>query len=125
MTKRMFIQSPTDPHATLVTGQTGTGSMAVIEHAAKPLLHGERLTLEEFLRRWEQQPDLKFAELIEGVVYLPSPVGVAHGDEDYLLAGWAMHYTTRTPGCRGGNNATWLMRGNAPQPDIHLRILPE
>src|SRR6266571_1600839 len=99
--------------------------MAVIEHATKPLVDGERLTVEEFLRRWEEQPNLKRAELIEGVVYLPSPVGSAHGSQDCLTTGWLMHYTARTQGCRGGSKGTWLMHGSAPQPDVHLLILPE
>src|SRR5438034_6581107 len=99
--------------------------MAVIERATKPLVDGQRLTVDEFLRRWEEQPNLKLAELIEGVVYLPSPVGYAHGSQHLLTAGWVMHYRARTPGCGGGNDSTWLMRGSAPQPDIHLRILPE
>lgn len=40
--------------------------MAVIERMTRPLVDGERLTLDEFLRRWEDQPDLKRAELLEG-----------------------------------------------------------
>jgi hypothetical protein len=99
--------------------------MAVIERTTKPLVDGEQLTLDEFIRRWEEQPNLKLAELIEGVVYLPSPLGSAHGWQDNLTAGWVMYYTARTPGCAGGGNSTWLMRGSAPQPDVHLRILPE
>src|SRR5882672_11194038 len=99
--------------------------MAVIERTTKPLVDGERLTVEEFLRRWEEQPSLKLAELIEGVVYLPSPVGSAHASQDSLAAGWVTYYAARTPGCRSGSNGTWLMRGNAPQPDVYLRILPE
>ena len=99
--------------------------MAVIEHATKPLVDGQRLTVDEFLRRWEEQPGLKLAELIEGVVYLPSPVGAAHASQHYLTVGWLMHYSTGTPGCGGGNDGTWLMSGSAPQPDVYLRILPE
>src|SRR5258708_9168688 len=99
--------------------------MAIIEHATKPLVDGQRLTLEEFLQRWEEQPGLKLAELSEGVVYLPSPVGSAHASQHYLTVGWLMHYSTGTPGCGGGNDGTWLMRGSAPQPDVYLRILPE
>ena len=57
--------------------------MAVIERTTKPLVDGERLTLDEFIRRWEEQPDLKLAELIEGVVYLPSPVGSAQASQHY------------------------------------------
>jgi Uma2 family endonuclease len=46
------------------------------------LVTGERLTVEEFLRRWEELPELKNAELIDGVVYLSSPVSLEHGDLD-------------------------------------------
>ena len=35
-----------------------------------PLEHGDHLTAEEFERRWEAMPDLKHAELIDGMVYL-------------------------------------------------------
>jgi len=103
----------------------GSSAMTVIERTTKPLVNGERLTLDEFLRRWEEQPDLKLAELIEGVVYLPSPVGSAHAWQDSLVATWVGNYAARTPGCASGGNGTWLMRGSAPQPDVHLRILPE
>jgi Uma2 family endonuclease len=46
------------------------------------LVTGERLTVEEFLRRWEDLPELKNAELIDGVVYVPSPVSLDHGRFD-------------------------------------------
>jgi hypothetical protein len=36
--------------------------------------NGDRPTRDEFMRRYEAMPDLKKAELIEGVVYVPSPV---------------------------------------------------
>jgi len=42
--------------------------------------------LKEFLERWDQLPELKFAELIDGVVYLPSAVSLPHGDFDRLGA---------------------------------------
>ncbi len=39
-----------------------------------PLENGDRLTRVEFERRYEAMPNLKKAELIEGEVYMPSPV---------------------------------------------------
>ena len=36
-----------------------------------PLENGDRLTREEFERRYDAMPDLKKAELINGVVYIP------------------------------------------------------
>jgi Uma2 family endonuclease len=88
------------------------------------LVTGERLTVEEFLRRWEELPDLKNAELIDGVVYVSSPVSLAHGSLDSRIIWWLTHYAQATPGCKGGSNSTWLMSGSAPQPDAYLRILP-
>ena len=38
------------------------------------LEHGDRLSRSEFERRYERMKTLKKAELIEGTVYLPSPV---------------------------------------------------
>lgn len=90
-----------------------------------PLREGDRLTRDEFLRRWEAMPDLKFAELIDGVVYMASPLTIAHGEIDALITIWLGHYAAYTLGCRVGNNLTWLMEQDAPQPDIALRIAPE
>ncbi len=93
--------------------------------AQPPLLvTGERMRLKEFLRRWEELPELKNAELIDGVVYVPSPVSLEHGSLDTMTHWWLAQYAHATPGCRAGNNSTWLMRGSAPQPDAFLRILP-
>lgn len=90
-----------------------------------PLLEGDRLTSDEFIHRWEAMPDLKFAELLDGQVFMASPLSCGHGDFDFTLAGWICTYTAATPGCRGGTNATWLMgKHDVPQPDIALRILP-
>ncbi len=88
------------------------------------LVTGERMDLEEFLRRWEELPDLKNAELIDGVVYVASPVSREHGRRDGRIIWWLRHYADRTPGCDCGDNSTWLMLGSAPQPDSYLRIVP-
>jgi Uma2 family endonuclease len=91
---------------------------------ATELVTGERMTVEEFLHRWEELPDLKNAELIDGVVHVSSPVSREHGSLDTLIIWWLAHYAQATPGCKGGNNSTWLMLDSAPQPDAYLRILP-
>jgi Uma2 family endonuclease len=92
-----------------------------------PLLrNGDRLTRDEFLRRWEQMPDLKRAELIDGIVYMPSPVSDFHDEFHSRSACWLVQYATLTPGCRFGIAGTWLMApDSAPQPDLTLRIRPE
>lgn len=92
---------------------------------SQPLFAGQRLKREEFLRRWEAMPELKNAELIGGLVYMPSPISRAHAEHDSLLHVFLGTYAFRTPGCRAGNSGTWLMGEDAPQPDAHLVILPE
>ncbi len=91
-----------------------------------PLLEGDSLTSDEFMSRWEEIPDLKRAELIEGIVYMSSPVSLGHGRFEYVLTAWLSSYTAGTPGCMGSLEATWLMtEHNVPQPDITLTIVPE
>lgn len=71
-------------------------------------------------------PDLKRAELLEGVVHMPSPVSHTHSVFLALLTGWLMDYRIGTPGCEAGSAGTWLMTPNTiPQPDLTLRWLPE
>ena len=88
------------------------------------LITGMKLSLEEFLSRWEAIPELKKAELIDGVVYVSSPVGADHCSKDSMLIWWLSCYAEETPGCDAGNNGTWIMLGQSPQPDSFLRILP-
>jgi Uma2 family endonuclease len=91
-----------------------------------PLREGDRLTSDEFIRRWEAMPELKYAELLDGIVYMPSPVSIHHADYLGPLATWLGFYAANTPGCRSGVDGTWRMGSkNVPQPDVALRILPE
>jgi Uma2 family endonuclease len=91
-----------------------------------PLENGDRLTRAEFERRYEAMPEVKKAELIEGVVYMPSPVRQnAHSQPQFLLIGWLSYYQAFTAGVEGGDNGTMrLDLDNEPQPDAFLRILP-
>jgi Uma2 family endonuclease len=88
------------------------------------LVTGQRMGVEEFLRRWEKLPDLKNAELLEGVVYVSSPLSLEHGSLDALVILWLGYYAQATPGCQCGSNSTWRMLDNAPQPDSYLRVSP-
>jgi hypothetical protein len=56
--------------------------------ASEPLVEpGDRLTGAEFERRYQRMPNLKKAQLIEGTVYLPSPVRARrHGKPHIRLA---------------------------------------
>src|SRR5262245_57889254 len=63
-----------------------------------PLEPGDRLTRAEFERRYDAMPNLKKAELIEGVVYMPSPVRLdRHGNPHAHLVGWLVFYEAATP----------------------------
>ena len=91
------------------------------------LENGDRLTADEFMRRYEAMPGLKKAELIEGVVYVPSPVSQRyHGRPHTHLLTWLGHYEAGTPGVEAGDNSTvQLGLTNTPQPDGLLFIQPE
>ena len=91
---------------------------------ATEFVTGERMDVEEFLHRWDELPELKNVELIDGVVHVSSPVSRDHGNFDALIIWWLAHYAQATTGCSAGKNSTWLMLDSAPQPDSYLRILP-
>ena len=93
--------------------------------AVPALVTGERMDREEFLRRWEALPDLKHAELIDGVVFVPSPVSVTHCFYHTHLDFWIAYYTAHTPGLISGAEGTCYIADSAPQPDVFLIILPE
>ena len=86
---------------------------------------GDRMSREEFLERWERMPELKNAELIDGVVYMPSPLSIPHSDLDFLAHCVLGHYALHSDICEGLTNATWLMGRNAPQPDLALSLKAE
>jgi len=92
-----------------------------------PLENGDRLTWPEFAQRYYAMPSHRKAELIDGVVYMASPVRYRHHSNPHLnLATWIGTYKARTNGVGGGDDGTVrLDDDNAPQPDTCLFILPE
>jgi len=88
---------------------------------------GDRLTREEFERRYERMPQLKKAELIEGTVFMPSPVRARkHGKPHVRLSAWLVAYEMETPGVECFDNSTVrLDLDNEPQPDLVLMKLPD
>lgn len=92
-----------------------------------PLENGDRLTRSEFERRYAAMPHVKKAELIEGKVYVASPVRIVnHGRPHSHIMGWLFVYCAATPGVDIADNATVrLDADNEPQPDALLRIEPE
>jgi Uma2 family endonuclease len=95
--------------------------------AIPPLRNGDHLTRDEFERRYESMTGVNKAELIEGVVHVPSPVSAEdHGEPHFDLITWLGVYRAGTPAVRGGDNTTLrLDLDNEPQPDGYLRLLPE
>jgi Uma2 family endonuclease len=101
---------------------------AAVEKTAEatiwPLENGDRLTRSEFERRYQAMPLVKKAELIEGVVYVPSPVRyTSHAKPHGFVMAWISVCAAATPGVDFGDNATVrLDMDNEPQPDVLLRI---
>ena len=91
------------------------------------LMIGDRLSATEFLRRWEAMPEVKNAELINGIVHMASPVRTdQHSDPDNLIQTWLGTYAAATPGVRASTNGTVRLGvDDVPQPDGSLRLLPE
>jgi len=89
-----------------------------------PLENGDRLSRSEFERRYTAMPHIKKAELIEGVVYMASPVRFeSHGEPHSLVITWLGVYCAATPRVRLADNATVrLDTDNEPQPDALLRL---
>jgi Uma2 family endonuclease len=86
------------------------------------LENGDRLSLPEFERRYQAMPGEKKAELIEGVVYLSSPVSVSHAQADSAVHTWLGAYSARHPDLQFLVNATVRIdRDSEFQPDALLR----
>jgi len=103
-----------------------TASPAGNGQAVPPLANGDNLTVDEFERRYHAMRDVKKAELIKGVVYMPSPVSRNHAGPHAEQMTWLGVYKAMTVGIEVGDNGTLkLPLGvNQPQPDGYLRILP-
>ncbi len=89
-----------------------------------PLENGDRLTQIEFERRYNLMPQVKKAELVEGIVYMASPLRFElHAEPHSDLIGWLWSYKVATSGVRLGDNPTLrLDLDNEPQPDAVLLI---
>ena len=92
-----------------------------------PLTAGDRLTRTEFEHIYQAHPEVKTAELVEGVVYMPSPVHFAqHGLPHSYLMTWLGMYCAATPGLLPGDNASVRLDfENVVQPDAILRLTPK
>ena len=91
-----------------------------------PLIAGERLDRATFHERYEAMPPQTRAELIGGVVHMPSPLSLDHGWNNAPVVFWLMHYQRSTKGVRTAINAsTFLGEDAETQPDVLMMIPPE
>jgi len=90
------------------------------------LVEGQRLDQPTFHALYEAMPPGTRAELIDGVVHMPSPASVEHGEAQVRVIVWLDYYAERTPGVRAADNATTILGWKGElQPDTLLRVLPE
>ena len=89
-----------------------------------PLNSGDHLTRQEFELRYTAHPEITKAELVEGVVYMPSPVHFKqHSSPHSDIVTWLGVYRAKTPGVLVGDNATVRLDfENEVQPDALLRL---
>jgi Uma2 family endonuclease len=88
-----------------------------------PLENGDRLTRVEFHRRYQASPEIKKAELIEGIVIVPSPVRRSHSKQHGIITTLLGNYAFATPGVEMLDNASVILDSdNEVQPDVSLRL---
>jgi Uma2 family endonuclease len=103
--------------------------MSTIERADRgtlpPLEAGQRLDQPAFHERYEAMPPGTRAELIGGVVLMPSPMRRDHGVTSRDVSGWLSQYQRFTRGVLGADNVTAILGDfGEPQPDCIL-FLPK
>lgn len=113
LTAIVMVKLPSQPLTTLLT--------------TPPLENGDRLNRYEFERRYNAMPNLKKAELIEGMVYMSAALRFkSHGQPHGRIMAWLVTYEALTPGVAVGDAPTVrLDLDNEPQPDAVLLITPE
>jgi hypothetical protein len=90
------------------------------------LVEGQQLDQPTFHALYEAMPPGTRAELINGVVFMPSPGGPAHGIAHVPVIVWLDYYAENTPGVQVLDNATTILGWKSEtQPDAMLRLLPE
>lgn len=105
--------------------------MAALSHTADvrrhlpPLEAGDHLDQPTFHERYKAMPAAFRAELIGGVVIVPSPLSWGHGLHHALIMTWLGTYTIASPGTSLADNATTILgETSEPQPDGVLIIEP-
>lgn len=90
-----------------------------------PLNAGDHLDQKTFHRRYEAMPHSFRAELVQGVVIVPSPLGCPHGAAHARILAWLGNYSISTNGTSVFDNTTTILdEMNEFQPDAQLVIPP-
>ncbi len=94
--------------------------------AIPKLASGDRLSRDEFERRYAAMPHVKKAELIDGEVYMPPAVTIDHAEPHAILIGCFIQYWFATLEVTVGDNATVRLDDRTePQPDVSMFVRPE
>ena len=108
----MTIVEPPITHPVDVAG-TRLPALRAGDHIDQPTFHA----------RYAAMPPGTRAELVGGVVYMPSPVGRIHGLHHKAAVYWVAHYERLTPGVESVDNGTTVLGDDSePQPDVLLRV---
>jgi Uma2 family endonuclease len=96
------------------------------EETIPPLEPGDHLDQRTFHERYEAMPDNTRAELIGGVVFMPSPAKPRHGQKHGKVVWWLGCYEMHTPGVEAHDNTSAILGSDSePQPDAGLLVAPE
>jgi Uma2 family endonuclease len=105
---------------------TSPATLPVDKPSLPPLEPGDRLDQKTFHERYEAMPEDFRAELVGGIVFMPSPLRIAHGRHHMQLSGWLWLYEQETPGVQAFDNVTVILGPESePQPDGCLIIEPK
>jgi len=101
--------------------------VTVVPPEPEPSLeNGDKLDQKTFHRRYEAMPDDVRAELIGGIVFMPSPLKRPHGKMHPHVSRWLTEYEDATPGIELFDNATNILGPESePQPDLCLLLPPD
>ena len=100
---------------------TVLASPKTFRQKVRPLQNGDRLSLAEFKQLYAQHPEIRRAELIEGVVYVASPVYFPHAQAQASAITWLGVYHSQTPKTKvTGEQSVELDADNEVQPDALL-----
>lgn len=98
-----------------------------IRQTTARLENGDVMSRREFHRLYSECEGLERVELIEGVVYMPSPIRIeGHAREQALMLMWLFAYTARHPDIECSPPGSVLLDDeNEPEPDAMLyRLRP-